>query len=61
MPADDAAKFDAFLADYRAHGNGSIAISVPSGAGMQQAVITASANADQRHGHQPRPDPGRDP
>lgn len=29
---DDALKFDAFLAEYRAHGNGSLGISVPSGA-----------------------------
>ena len=33
------AKLDAFVTDYRTHGNGKIAISVPGGAGMQQAVI----------------------
>ena len=32
MTADDAVKFDDFLADYRAHGNGSLGISVPNGA-----------------------------
>lgn len=38
MPPEDAAKFDAFLADYRAHGNGSIGISVPSGAPSRNAI-----------------------
>jgi pilus assembly protein CpaD len=38
MPADDAAKFDAFLADYRAHGNGSLGISVPNGAPSRNAI-----------------------
>lgn len=32
MTTDDAVKFDAFLAEYRAHGNGSLGISVPAGA-----------------------------
>lgn len=39
MTADDAAKFDAFLADYRAHGNGSLGISVPDGP-ASRGVIT---------------------
>ena len=39
MTADDAVKFDAFLADYRAHGNGSLGISVPGGA-LSRAAIT---------------------
>jgi pilus assembly protein CpaD len=38
MSPQDAAKFDAFVADYRVHGNGSIAISVPSGAGSRAAI-----------------------
>jgi len=38
MTPEDAAKFDAFLADYRAHGNGSIGISVPSGAPSRNAI-----------------------
>ena len=38
MSADDAAKFDAFVADYRVHGNGSLGISVPSGAGSRAAI-----------------------
>jgi pilus assembly protein CpaD len=36
--AADAAKFDAFVADYRVHGNGSLGISVPSGAGSRAAI-----------------------
>jgi pilus assembly protein CpaD len=32
LSTDDAIKFDAFLAEYRAHGNGSLGISVPAGA-----------------------------
>lgn len=32
ISTDDALKFDAFLAEYRAHGNGSLGISVPAGA-----------------------------
>jgi pilus assembly protein CpaD len=35
----DAPKLEAFLNDYRQHGNGKIAISVPAGAGMQQTVV----------------------
>ncbi len=38
MSADDAVKFDAFLADYRIHGNGSLGISVPSGAPSRAAI-----------------------
>jgi pilus assembly protein CpaD len=38
MTADDAAKFDAFVADYRAHGNGSLGISVPSGSASRAAI-----------------------
>lgn len=35
----DAPKLEAFLNDYRQHGNGKIAISVPAGAAMQQTVV----------------------
>jgi pilus assembly protein CpaD len=35
---DDAVKFDAFLADYRLHGNGSLGISVPNGAASRAAI-----------------------
>lgn len=38
LSAADAAKFDAFVADYRVHGNGSLGISVPSGAGSRAAI-----------------------
>jgi pilus assembly protein CpaD len=38
MSAEDAAKFDAFLADYRLHGNGSLGISVPGGAPSRAAI-----------------------
>jgi len=38
MSADDAVKFDAFLADYRAHGNGSLGISVPEGPPSRAAI-----------------------
>ncbi|MEO7053659.1 MAG: CpaD family pilus assembly protein [Rhizomicrobium sp.] len=40
LAAADAPKLEAFLADYRRHGNGKIAISVPAGANMQQTVIS---------------------
>ena len=30
MSAEDTAKFDAFLTDYRVHGNGSLGINVPA-------------------------------
>jgi pilus assembly protein CpaD len=42
MNAEDAAKFDAFLADYRVHGNGSLGISVPNGI-PGRAALTALA------------------
>jgi len=38
ISAADAAKFDAFVSDYRVHGNGSLGISVPSGAGSRAAI-----------------------
>jgi pilus assembly protein CpaD len=38
LSPQDAARFDAFVADYRVHGNGSLAISVPSGAGSRAAI-----------------------
>ena len=38
MTPDDAIKFDAFLADYRTHGNGSLGISVPNGAPSRAAI-----------------------
>lgn len=38
MNTDDAVKFDAFLAEYRAHGNGSLGISVPAGASSRAAT-----------------------
>ena len=38
MTADDAVKFDAFLADYRTHGNGSLGISVPAGPPANAAI-----------------------
>ncbi len=38
ITADDAVKFDAFLADYRTHGNGSLGISVPNGVPSRAAI-----------------------
>lgn len=38
ISADDAVKFDNFLADYRAHGNGSLGISVPNGPPSHAAI-----------------------
>jgi pilus assembly protein CpaD len=38
MTADDAVRFDAFLTDYRTHGNGSLGISVPAGAPAHAAI-----------------------
>jgi pilus assembly protein CpaD len=35
---EDAAKFDAFVADYRVHGNGSLGISVPNGPASRAAI-----------------------
>lgn len=38
MNAEDATKFNAFLADYRVHGNGRLGISVPNGASSRAAI-----------------------
>ena len=38
ISTDDSIKFDAFLADYRTHGNGSLGISVPGGAASRAAI-----------------------
>ena len=38
MNAEDAIKFDSFLADYRLHGNGSLGISVPNGPASRAAI-----------------------
>ncbi len=38
MSSDDAIKFDNFLADYRARGNGSLGISVPNGPASRAAI-----------------------
>ena len=38
LSADDAIKFDAFLADYRTHGNGSLGISVANGTAAHAAI-----------------------
>jgi pilus assembly protein CpaD len=38
MNSDDAIKFENFLADYRAHGNGSLGISVPNGSASRAAI-----------------------
>src|SRR5471032_1846768 len=38
MSADDAARFNDFLSNYRTHGNGSIGISVPAGAPSHAAI-----------------------
>src|SRR5258706_5562434 len=38
MRAEDAAKFDAFLTEYRTRGNGSLGISVPGGASARAAI-----------------------
>ena len=38
ISADDAVSFDNFLADFRAHGNGSLGISVPDGAPSRAAI-----------------------
>ena len=35
---DDSTKFEAFLSDYRIHGNGSLGISVPGGAASRAAI-----------------------
>jgi pilus assembly protein CpaD len=38
ITSDDESKFDAFLADYRTHGNGSLGISVPDGSASRAAI-----------------------
>jgi pilus assembly protein CpaD len=38
LDVDEAIKFDAFLDDYRAHGNGSLGISVPNGMPSRTAI-----------------------
>jgi pilus assembly protein CpaD len=38
VSAEEAAKFDAFVTDYRVHGNGMLSISVPSGAASRSAI-----------------------
>jgi pilus assembly protein CpaD len=38
ISADDAVRFDNFLADYRAHGNGSLGVSVPNGPPSHAAI-----------------------
>jgi len=45
MSAEDAIKFDAFLADYRAHGNGSLGISVPNGPASRAAITYMAERA----------------
>ena len=45
MNAEDAAKFDAFLADYRVHGNGSLGISVPNGIPGRTALTALAERA----------------
>ena len=57
----DAARFDAFVSDYQAHGNGTIVISAPAGMRSPTPTIDLLRRAHQRHGRQPRSDPGRHP
>lgn len=45
LAPDDAARFDNFLADYRAHGNGSLGISVPGGAPSHAAITFLAERA----------------
>ena len=47
ISADDAVKFDNFLADYRAHGNGSLGISVPNGPPAHAAITFFAERAAQ--------------
>ena len=47
MSADDAIKFDTFLADYRLHGNGSLGISVPNGPASRAAITYFAERAAQ--------------
>jgi pilus assembly protein CpaD len=42
---DDAARFDNFLDDYRAHGNGSLGISVPGGPASRAAITFLAERA----------------
>jgi len=45
MSAEEAGKFDAFVADYRVHGNGMLSISVPSGAASRAAITFLAERA----------------
>ena len=47
MSSDDTIKFDNFLADYRAHGNGSLGISVPNGPASRAAITYFAERAAQ--------------
>src|ERR1700759_2860940 len=47
VSADDAVKFDNFLADYRAHGNGSLGINVPDGVLSRAAISFFAERAAQ--------------
>ncbi len=47
MNSADGERLDAFVADYRQHGNGKISISAPSGVSMQQAVISLADRINQ--------------
>ena len=47
MSSDDAIKFDAFLSDYRTHGNGSLGISVANGAAAHNAITYFAERAAQ--------------
>ena len=47
ISGDDAVKFDNFLADYRAHGNGSLGISVPNGPPSHAAITFFAERAAQ--------------
>lgn len=40
LDTSEAAQLEAFVTDYRLHGNGKIAISVPNGVAMQQSVMS---------------------
>ncbi|HEY4274762.1 MAG TPA: CpaD family pilus assembly protein [Rhizomicrobium sp.] len=43
----DASKLDAFISDYRQHGNGKIAISVPGGPGMAQIATSLAGQINE--------------
>ncbi|HKU64137.1 MAG TPA: CpaD family pilus assembly protein [Rhizomicrobium sp.] len=45
MSAEDTAKFDAFVTEYRVRGNGSLGISVPNGPASRAAIIFFSERA----------------